>query len=111
MQVGSSHRLRGSLWDSSKNENSASSSILPELLRRPLSLIEFYGRIDGKEQDPFELRLALIGAIDRFEADQASSATAARGEESASTDRDGLPRRKQPAAETIDTTQLDRRAI
>ena len=94
-----------------ENQNSPSSSILPELLRRTLSLIEFYGRIDGKEQDLFELRLALIRAIDRLEADQASNAAAARGEESTSTDHDGLPHRKQPAGETIDTTQLDRRAI
>ena len=91
-----------------ENQNVASSSILPELLRRTLSLIEFYGRIDGKEQDLFELRLGLIRASDRLEADQASSAAAARGEESASTDRDGLPRRKQPAGETIDSTQLNR---
>ena len=57
-----------------ENRIAASSLILPELLRRTVSLIEFYGRIDGKEQDLFELRLALIRAIDRLEADQVSSA-------------------------------------
>ena len=54
---------------SQSHHHPGSSSILPELLRRTLSLIEFYGQIDGKEQELFELRLALIRAIDRLKAD------------------------------------------
>jgi hypothetical protein len=88
---------------SSQNHHVAQASILPELLRRTLSLLEFYGQIDGKEQELFEVRLALIRAIDRLAADEAANAAAARGEEPASGTGDGLPHRKQPAGEHIDS--------
>ena len=90
----------------SQSHRPGSTSILPELLRRTLSLIEFYGQIDGKEQDLFELRLALIRAIDRLKADQDFNAAAARGEEPPSTTRHGFPHRKQPTAETMNTAHL-----
>jgi hypothetical protein len=83
-------------------------SILPELLRRTLSLLEFYARIDNREQELFELRLALIRAIRRFEADGDATAAAAKGEEPAYPIRDGPQNRKQPTGESMAAPHLDR---
>ena len=58
-----------------------SSSILCELLRRTLSLVEYYGRLETSETSLFELKLALIRTIERLEEEQASRAAAAAGQE------------------------------
>jgi hypothetical protein len=81
-----------------------SSSILCELLRRTLSLVEYYGRLESNETSLFELKLALIRTIERLEIEQAGTAHAAKGQEP---DYAATPR-KAPRREAIDTTDLDK---
>ena len=78
-----------------------SSSVLCELLRRTLSLVEYYGRLETDEASLFELKLALVRTIERLEYERASRA-ADRGREYE------LPSRKQPQGEGIDTNYLER---
>lgn len=75
------------------------SSVLCELLRRTLSLVEYYGRLETNEASLFELKLALTRTIKRLESEQAAQAVAAKGQELE------LPMRKAPNGEIIDITR------
>ncbi len=88
----------------SQSDPHASSSVLCELLRRTLSLVEYYGRIETNESSLFELKLALIRTIERLEVEQAVRAAAAKGQEPGHV----LSSRKAPHGETIDTTHLEK---
>lgn len=77
---------------------------LSELLRRTLSLIEYYGNLHGRGSELFELKLAFIRAIERIDADEAAKDSAAKG---IKLDHLGFLR-KGPHGETIDTTHLDK---
>lgn len=88
----------------SQNDPCESSSILCELLRRTLSLVEYYGRLESTEESLFELKLALIRTIERLEVEQAGRAAATKGK-----DPDYLlSTRKAPHREVIDTTDVDK---
>ena len=78
-----------------------SSSILCELLRRTLSLVEYYGRFESDETSLFELKLALIRTIERLEAEQAGRA---KGQEHDY----ALSSRKAPQREALNTTDLNK---
>jgi hypothetical protein len=58
-----------------------SSFILCELLRRTLSLVEYYGRLESNEASLFELKLVLIRTVERLECEQAARAAADLGRE------------------------------
>ena len=81
-----------------------SSSVLCELLRRTLSLVEYYGRLETNEASLFELKLALIRTVERLECEQAARVAAAQGREP---DHVFSPR-KAPHGEAIKTARLDR---
>ncbi|MGA8090595.1 MAG: hypothetical protein WCA10_25190 [Terracidiphilus sp.] len=81
-----------------------SSSVLCELLRRTLSLVEYYGHLETNEASLFELKLALIRTVERLEFEQAGRTAAAQGREPDHV----LSSRKAPHGETIDTTHLDK---
>ncbi len=88
----------------SQSDSGESSSVLCELLRRTLSLVEYYGRLETNETSLFELKLALIRTIERLEVEQAGRAAAAKGEQLDH----ALATRKAPQREAIDTTDLDK---
>lgn len=80
-----------------------SSSVLCELLRRTLSLVEYYGRLETNEASLFELKLALIRTVERLEVEQAGRAAAAKGREPEHM----RSSRKAPHGEAIKTARLD----
>lgn len=88
----------------SQSDSHESSSVLCELLRRTLSLVEYYGRLESTEASLFELKLALIRTIERLEVEQAGRAAAARGQEPDHV----LSSRKSPHGEAIDISDLDK---
>jgi hypothetical protein len=65
----------------SHSDSDESFSVLHELLRRTLSLVEYYGRLETSEASLFELKLALIRTIERLEFEKAGKAAAAEGQE------------------------------
>lgn len=73
--------------------------ILPELLRRTLQLVEYYGPMEVDESDLLALRTALLFTLERLEAREDPN-------NAITPDPAGL--RKAPHGETIDTTQLDK---
>lgn len=82
-----------------------SSSILCELLRRTLSLVEYYGRLESSESALFELKLALIRTIERLEVEQARRVSAAKEQ----VPDYALTTRKAPRREDIpDEADLDK---
>lgn len=88
----------------SPNDPHECSSVLCELLRRTLSLVEYYGRLETSESSLFELKLALIRTIERLEIEQAGRAAADEGREPGK----ALPLRKAPHGEAINAADLDK---
>jgi hypothetical protein len=88
----------------SQSDPRESSSVLCEILRRTLSLVEYYGRLESNESSLFELKLALIRTIERVEDEQAGRASAAKGQEP----HYALSSRKAPHSEAIDPISLDK---
>ncbi len=80
-----------------------SSSVLCELLRRTLSLVEYYGPLETNESSLLELKLALIRTIEHLQVDQAGRAAAAEGREPDHS----LSLRKAPHGEAINASDLD----
>ena len=77
--------------------------VLAELLRRTLSLVEYYGHLETSESSLFELKLALIRTVERLEFEQRCRTAASQGREP-----DHLQsRRKAPHGEAIDATHLN----
>ncbi len=77
--------------------------VLAQLLRRTLSLVDYYGHLETSETSLFELKLALIRTIERLDFEQSCRAAAAQGREP-----DHLQStRKAPHGEGIDATHLN----
>jgi hypothetical protein len=88
----------------SQSDTHESSSVLCELLRRTLSLVEYYGRLETNEASLFELKLVLIRTIERLEFEQATRAAADQGRDPDHV----LSTRKAPHGETIQAACLDK---
>ncbi len=88
----------------SHSDSHGSSSVLCELLRRTLSLVEYYGHLETSEASLFELKLALIRTIERLEFEQAGRHAAAKGQEPDYM----MSSRKAPQREAIDIAHLDK---
>jgi hypothetical protein len=86
---------------SSHNTFDEPSCILSELLRRTLSLVEYYGHREADGDALLELKVALIRAIDRLEAGHSANADGTEP---------GLVTslRKGPHAESIDPSQINK---
>jgi hypothetical protein len=77
--------------------------VLLELLRRMLSLLDYYGPLEANDSDLLELKLALIRTIERLEFRQAAGVAA----EGVEPDYAGSTR-KGPRGEIMDTTAYEK---
>ncbi len=80
------------------------SSVLCEILRRTLSLVEYYGWLETNEVSLFELKLVLIRTVERLEFEQATRAAADEGREPDHV----LSTRKAPHGEEMTPAHLEK---